>query len=201
MNQRGMTLLELVVGLTVTGLVMTAGFGALQVLGDRRVHAEAAMNAVTRAANERAEIESWVAGARLVAEEGGPDFRGLDGVRDHMADDELTFLTTAPTPLGTGETVVRLYVAHDTATGPRGLTAEFAEWRGTTVRRVALDRAVRGLDVRYLSAVLGRRVWMPSWISSTVLPAAVELRLLPAVGDTLPPLLALPLLVPLRSGR
>ena len=98
----GMTLLELVVGLTVTGLVVTAGFGALQMLGDRRLQAEAAMNAVARAANQRAELERWLAGTRLVPEEGGPHFRGLDGVRDRTPDDELTFLTTAPTLSASG---------------------------------------------------------------------------------------------------
>jgi len=197
----GMTLLELVVGLTVTGLVVTAGFGALQMLGDRRLQAEAAMNAVARAANERAELESWLAGTRLVAEEGGPDFRGLDGVRDRTPDDELTFLTTAPTPLRTGETVVRLYVDRDPGTPEQGLTAVFGDWRGTSLRRVELDRSVDGFDARYWSTMMGERTWLPSWISSTVLPAGVELRFLAAAGDTLMPLLQLPLLVPLRAGR
>lgn len=200
-SSRGMTLLELVVGLTVTGLVVMAGFGALQMFGDRRQQAEVAMNAVARAANQRAELESWLAGTRLVSEEGGPDFRGLDGVRDRTPDDELTFITTAPTPLGAGETVVRLHVDRDPVTPEQGLTAVFTEWRGTALRRVELDRSVAGLDARYLSTMMGERVWLPSWISSTVLPAGVELRFLPAAGDTLMPLLHLPVLVPLRAGR
>ncbi len=236
-STRGMTLLELVVGLTVTGLVLSAGFGAVAMLGDRRQQAEAVMNAVTRAANERAQIESWIAGARLVADEGGPDFRGLDGVRDGTPDDELTFLTTAPTPLGTGETLVRLYVARTLSPVPplhnvergsggevhnmerrseggvqnvergsggevtHGLTAVFVEWRGTATRRIELDESVTGIDIRYLSGVMGQHTWLPSWISSTVLPAGVEVRLVAAAGDTLPPLLRLPIVVPLRSGR
>jgi type II secretory pathway pseudopilin PulG len=199
-NRGGMTLLELVVGLTITGLVITAGFAALGVLQDRSAQAEGVMNAVTRAANERAEIAQWLAGARLTVDEGGPAFRGLDGVRDRMPDDALTFLTTAPTPLGTGETLVQLYVDRDPTTPEEGLTAVFAEWRGTAQRRVQLDRAILGLDARYLSNVMGQRAWLPSWVSSTVLPAGVELRFLPATGDTLAPLLQLPLLVPLRGG-
>ncbi|HYK10840.1 MAG TPA: type II secretion system protein [Gemmatimonadales bacterium] len=200
MNRRGMTLLELVVGLTITGLVITAGFAALQVLQDRRAQAEAVMNAVTRAANERTQIAQWIAGARLTVEEGGPAFRGLDGVHDGIHDDAIAFLTTAPTPLGTGETLVQLYVDRDSATPEQGLTAVFSEWRGTATRRVELDRSVASLEARYLSNVMGQRVWLPSWVSSTVLPAAVEIRLLPAANDTLPPLLQLPILVPLRGG-
>lgn len=196
-----MTLLELVVGLTVTGLVITAGFAALEMLGDRRQAVEAAMNLATRAANERAEIESWLAGVRLVPEEGGPNFRGLDGVNDRMPDDELTFLTTAPTPLGAGETIVRLYVDRDSATPEQGLTAVFAEWRGTSVRRVELDHSIAGLDARYLSTMMGERMWLASWISSTVLPAGVEFRFLAAAGDSLPPVFQVPILVPVRAGR
>jgi hypothetical protein len=195
-----MTLLELVVGLTVTGVVITAAFAALGVLQDRVAQAAGVMNDVTRAANERAEIGEWLAGARLTVEEGGPAFRGLDGTRDVLPDDELTFLTTAPNPLGTGETLVRIYVDRDSATPEQGLTAVFAEWRGTAIRRVEVDRTVRGLDIRYLSTIMGQRVWLPSWVSSTVLPAGVELRFLPTMGDTLAPLLQLPLIVPLRRG-
>jgi len=196
-----MTLLELIVGLTVTGLALTAGFGALGMLGERRERLEAAMNTVARAATLRAAIVAWLGDARLVAEEGGPSFRGLDGAKERTPDDEVTFLTTAPTPLGTGETIVRLYVDRDTATAERGLTAVFAEWRGLALTRVELDTSVTGLDIQYLSGVLGRRAWLPSWISSTVLPAGVELRLIAARADTLAPLLRLPILVPFRNGQ
>jgi type II secretory pathway pseudopilin PulG len=196
-----MTLLELLVGLTVTGLALTAGFGALGMVGDRRARLEASMNAVAHAATLRADIVAWLGDARLVAEEGGPNFRGLDGSRGRLPDDDLTFLTTAPTALGTGETIVRLYVDRDSATAERGLTAAFAEWRGLGHSRLELDTSVVGLDVRYLSGVLGRRAWLPSWISSTLLPAGVELRLIPAPQDSLAPLLRLPILVPFRNGQ
>jgi len=199
--RQGMTLLELIVGLTVTGLALTAGFGALGMVGDRRARLEASMNAVARAATLRADIAAWLGDARLVADEGGPNFRGLDGARGRMPDDDLTFLTTAPTPLGTGETIVRLYVDRDSTTRERGLTAAFAEWRGLGLARLELDTSVAGLDVRYLSGVLGRRAWLPSWISSTLLPAGVELRLIAAPTDSLEPLLRMPILVPFRNGQ
>jgi len=200
MTRRGMTLLELVVGLTVTGLVIAAAFAALGVLQDRAAQAVGVMNTATRDANERAQIAEWLAGARLTVEEGGPAFKGLDGVRDGVPDDEVSFLTTAPTPLGTGETLVRLYVDRDSATPEQGLTAVFAEWRGTAIRRVELDRSIGGLDIRYLSTITGQHAWLPSWVSFTILPVGVELRFLPQPRDTLASLLSLPLRVPLRNG-
>lgn len=200
MTRRGMTLLELIVGLTITALVVTAGFAAVAALGDRRSQLEAAMDAVAHDANARTEIIAWVGGASLVSDEGGPQFRGLDGVRGSTPDDQLTFLTTSHTPLGAGNILVRLYVDRSEATPERGLTAEFAEWRGTASTRVEIDPRVQGLDVRYLSRIHFRQGWLPSWISSTLMPAGVELRPLPATGDSLPPLLRLPIVVPLRLG-
>jgi prepilin-type N-terminal cleavage/methylation domain-containing protein len=198
--RRGMTLLELIVGLTVTALVLTGGFAAVAAIGDRRGQLEAAMDAVARQASARAEIISWVSGATLLADEGGPQFRGLDGVRQDAPDDQLTFLTTSPTPLGAGNIIVRLYVDRDDATPERGLTAAFAEWRGTATTRIELDPRVQGLDIRYLSSFQFRSGWLPSWISSTLMPAGVELLPVAAPGDTLPPLLRLPMVVPLRRG-
>jgi len=200
-SRAGMTLLELVVGLTITGLALSAGFGALAALGDRRQRMDVTMDAAAHAALVRAELVSWLGGAHLLAEEGGPSFRGLDGVRDRLPDDGISFLTTAPTPLGTGETVVRLFVDHDSATPQRGLTAEFLEWRGSSVSRLQLEPEVVALDVRYLSGVMGRPAWLSSWISTTLLPAGAELTLLAAEGDTLPALLRLPVHVAFRSGQ
>lgn len=199
--QRGMTLLELVVGVTVTGLAFSAGFGALGVLGDRRERLEASMNAAASAATVRADIIAWLADCRLVAEEGGPNFRGLDGVRAGIPNDDVTCLTTAPTPLGAGETIVRLHVDRDTATVERGLTAAFTEWRGSAVTRIPLEPSVVGMDARFLSGVLGRRTWIPSWVSSSLLPAGIEIRLLTAPSDTLAPLLRVPIVVPFRGGQ
>lgn len=197
---RGMTLLELIVGLTITGMAVSAGMAALAALGDRRHQADAAVTIVARAAAQREEIISWLSGARLVPDEGGPQFRGLDGVQGRVPHDEVAFLTTSVTPLGSGETITRLYVDRDTTTAEQGLIATFAEWRGPRTARVQLDRNVTGVEMRYLTGIRGGRSWLPSWISSTLLPIAVEIQLL-APDNGLHPLLRLPILVPLRGGR
>jgi type II secretory pathway pseudopilin PulG len=193
-----MTLLELVVGLTVTGVVVSAGVGAVAMLTDRRDQLRITAAEDARAAAERQVLVAWLGGAHLTAEEGGPDFRGLDGVHEEIQDDALSFLTTAETPLGSGETLVQLYVDRDERTPEHGLVAAFSAWRGTETKRLEIDPRVAGLETRYLSGVLGNRVWLPSWVSSTILPAGVEVQLL---GDSLPPLLSWPIVVPLGAGR
>jgi len=139
-----MTLLELIVGITVTGVAVSAGMAAVAALADRRRQIEAAGAETARAAVQRAEIVAWLSGARLTADEGGPLFNGLDGLDDHTPSDEVSFLTTAPTPLGAGETMVRLYLDRDTTTRERGLVAAFSEWRGGRSTRLELDSTVEG---------------------------------------------------------
>lgn len=199
MTARGMTLLELIVGITVTGMAVTAGMAAVAALADRRLQIETAAAETSRAAAQRAEIIAWLAGARLMADEGGPQFNGLDGMFNHLPSDEVTLLTTSPTPLGAGDIIVHLYIDRDSATREQGLVARFAKWPGGRTARLELDSSVAGMDIRYLSGVLGPRAWLPSWISSTLVPAAAEIRLIAATGDSLPPLLRLPILVPLRG--
>ncbi len=201
MNRAGLTLIELVVALTITGLAMAAGYGALGAIVDNRRGVDAASAAVARATAERGMLESWLAGAHLTVEEGGPAFRGLDGVSGDSADDELTVLTNAPTPIGAGETILRIYVDRDERTLERGLTAAFVEWRGTATRPLEIDPRVTGLDIRYRSSLLSGAAWLPSWISTSVLPSGAEVTLSGDGPDTLPALLRLPIVVPLAGGR
>jgi prepilin-type N-terminal cleavage/methylation domain-containing protein len=197
----GMTLLELIVGLTITGMALSAGYGALASILDHRAAADARIDGLSRSAAHRRTLLSWLEGARLVVDQDGPPFRGLDGTWRHLPDDELSFLTTAETPLGAAESVVRLYIDRDTLTPERGLTAELSAWRSLTRERVEIEPRAAGLDLQFATQMLGRDEWLPSWISSTVLPAGVEVRLSAEEGDTLPALLRLPLTAPIGGGR
>lgn len=201
MNRSGLTLVELVVALVVTGAALSAGYGAFSSIVDNRTRVAEASDEVSRTSAIRTAMISWLEGARVTVEQGGPQFRGLDGVYQHLDDDELWFLTTSDTPLGRGESIVRLYVDRDHDTPEEGLTAVIAEWRGVNSMRIMIDSTVQSLDVRYSSGLLGERQWLPSWISTTVLPKAVELTLRSATEASLPALLDLPILVPLRGGR
>jgi hypothetical protein len=194
-----MTLLELVVGLTVTGITVSAGYGAFSSMVDHHARAEAQMDEVARAAGGRRTIIAWLEGARLQVEQNGPLFRGLDGVYRGLPDDELSFLTTSPGSPRAGEPMVRLYIDRDTLTPERGLSAEVSG--STETQRIEIEPHAAGLDLRYSTSALGQTEWLPSWISSTVLPLGVEVMVLPEPGDSLPPLLRLPIVVPIGAGR
>ncbi len=195
-KRSGMTLLELVVALTITGMAATTGYSALTTLATHGERAGAVLDTSLRAAAERRTLSHWLAGSWLSIEESGPPFRGLDGVDEGRPSDDLTFLTTASTSLGSGGTVIRLYVDRDSTTPERGLVAELSRWPNGATGRLEIDPRVDGFDSRYFTRMLDQAEWLPSWISNTVLPGAVELRLFPAPSDTLPALLALPLIVP-----
>ncbi len=194
-----MTLLEIVVALAIAGAVVAAGYAAFASITDHRRRADGATETVARAAAIRESLRGWIAGARLSPEESGPPFRGIDGVHRDHPDDVVAFLTSAPTPLGGGLAILRLGIDRDDETPERGLVVELAEWRGAAATRVEIEPRAVGLDIRYLSGLAGRDAWLPSWISSSLLPRAVELRILAAPGDSLHPLLARPLRVPLRA--
>ncbi len=195
-----MTLLELVVGLTVTGVTLSAGYGAFTSMVDHRARAADRIEGTARAAEGRRALAEWLENARLVMDQDGPLFRGLDGVYQGMPDDDLSFLTSGG-PGEPNEVIVRLYIDRDSLTAVRGLAAELSGWRSPHAELVQIEPRAAGLDFRYSTRALGQTEWLPSWISSTVLPSAIELRILPEPGDTLPALLRLPIVVPLGGGR
>ncbi len=188
----GFTLIELIVSLTITGAVLSAGFAAFRTVLDRRDVAAAMLDEIARAAGERELLRSWIEAARL-PHQGEPAFAGLDALSGKLPDDNLTLLTAATAELDGVEAIVRLGVDRDERTPERGLVARLTSWPAGERRTVEIDRRVTGLELRYFSLPLGDRGWLPSWVSSTILPSGVELRL---IGDSLPPLLRLPLLVP-----
>jgi len=188
----GFTLIELIVSLTITGAVLSAGFAAFRTVLDRRDVAAAMLDEIARAAGERELLRSWIEAARL-PHQGEPAFAGLDALSGKLPDDNLTLLTAATAELDGVEAIVRLGVDRDERTPERGLVARLTSWPAGERRTVEIDRRVTGLELRYCSLPLGDRGWLPSWVSSTILPSGVELRL---IGDSLPPLLRLPLLVP-----
>ena len=191
-------MIELLVALTITGMVMSVGYGALSTMVDHRSRVMAVTDAVAGAAAKRRMLIGWLSGARLTIE-GDATFEGLHGVDEERPDDALTFVTNAPTPLGANETVVRVYIDRDDKTPEQGLTVALTDRKGGPVRRIEVDRRATGLDIQYLSGLFGNRAWLESWVSTTVLPSAVRLIVSSAQPDSLPPLLRPAMIVPLGS--
>ena len=196
--RRGLTLIELLVALAITGLMMGSGYGALSVMVDHRARVMAATDAVASAAAKRRMLTGWLRGARLTIE-GDATFEGLHGVDEDRPDDALTFVTNAPTPLGMPETVIHVYIDRDDKTPERGLTVSLADRKGGVTRRIEVDPRATGLDIRYLSGLFGKRAWLESWVSTTVLPSAVTLTASSEQADSLPELLRPAIVVSLGS--
>jgi prepilin-type N-terminal cleavage/methylation domain-containing protein len=203
--RQGLTLIELVVALTLTGLAVTSGYAAFTTLVDRREASSAHSAAVTRAAAVRSTLVSWLANVRLTIEEDNIVFQGIDGTKrldaGELPDDELTFLTSAPTPVASHGTIVRLHIDRSDDTPEKGLVAELVAWKGTRTERMELVPNAAGLDVHYLSGMIGARRWLPSWVSTTLLPLGAQMSVVATDGDSLPPLFQLPITVSFESGR
>lgn len=201
----GMTLLELVVALTVGGIALAVGGAAFAFLSDRRAALIADADHEARACAARRAIEQWFAEVRLAPDGQGTPFRGIDGVRrahaGDVADDEVSFTTTAPTPLGDDAAFVRLFVAREPGSDLGALVAEFRDARSATARRLTLAEGVEGFDARFYTQAFGPTEWLDSWASATLLPGAVELRVIARSRDSLPAALRLPITIPFANGR
>jgi len=198
---RGFTLMEVLIGLTVAALALTAGFATLGFLSDTDAPVDVASATALRGATTRNLLTEWLAEARYQVGRRGESFQGLDGEVFGTPADELIFPTTASTPLGVGTTVVHLYIDEDRNTPERGLVAALTEQPTDEPRVVELVPEAGSLELRYLLPVEGSTgEWVTGWISNR-LPGAIELVLGPTRHDTLPPLLRYPLLVPLEATR
>lgn len=204
MSRRGVTLIELVVGLTIASTLVAAGYAALTTIVDRREAALSLLEEEVAATSIRSTLRGWLRGAYTVAGSSAPIFSGVDAESDAgESDDQLAFLTSAETPLGAHAATVRLYIDRNPETPEQGLVAEVRAWLGTERVRVVLVPEATGLNVRYRSGLVGGREWLPSWISSTVMPAGVEVWLSGAAGPGrgVHPLLAYPVRQSLQGGR
>jgi len=200
--RRGFTLLELVIALSISAIAVTAGYGAFAFLVDQRGVTERATRETMRSWGTRETLTEWLAGARLDPQGAlATEFKGLHGTHTNLADDELTFLTTAATVLGDGESIVHLYIARDAGGASRGLAADLDRWHGARRPTGLLDSTVDGLELAYRSSVFTAPAWSSSWASNTVLPSGVRLTMLAARGDSLRPLMRVPLVVALEGGR
>lgn len=197
----GFTLVEVLVAVTVAGIVMVSGFGALAMVQERGDQAYSSTTSVIEGASARAQIVSWLEGARLRDSELDEEFQGLDAGETSIPHDMLYFPTTAETPLEARTTLVLYTVDSDPATPEQGLVAVM--WTDLTdpPRRFEIAPEVVDLEVRYRPDVDGEVEWMTSWVGMGELPRAVEIRLMPSVDGELSPLLRLPIRVTLATLR
>ena len=201
-RQRGFTLIEVLVGLTVAALALSAGFATLAFLSDREEPVDTVSAVALRGATTRSLLIGWLSEARLQAYRRGPVFQGFDAEERGASSDELNFPTRASTPLGVGTSIVRLFIDRDTQTPEKGLVAELTERASDEPRVVELVPEAGALEISYLMPIDGSTgEWTPAWVNTRRLPKAIRLALAATAPDTLPSLLRYPILVALETTR
>lgn len=198
--RRGMTLIELIATLVLTGIMATAGTAAFNSIVDHREVIRRSTMEVERAAAMRDMLRDWAVSGNIVLQLGGGP-RGREraastrqragGVTSALAaGDEISFVTTAPTPALSAQTRVRLFIDGDASTLERGLTVEYQASTGNPLQRLELDSTITVMTVE----ILDRRTnqWYSVGNSVSGPPLAVRLTFSPAEGEDMPALLQLP---------
>jgi type II secretory pathway component PulJ len=200
----GLTILELMFGLTVVALVASIGTATLSLFSDNDKHRRREVEELARETAVRRTIIAWLeaAHASVGAVNGTANgaFQLTDAKREGRDADVLLFTTSAATSLGTGETTVRLYVDDDETTEV-GLTAELSSWPGGPTARMQLDSSVTAMNVRCLTSLLGGRRWVPNWVSTSIVPRGIEIRLYGRANGLGSPFLQKPIVVAMEDGR
>ena len=187
-SRAGMTLMELVIALLITGMIAAIGAAAFSSVLDNRAAAKVATDAVTSAAATRALLVSWLSSGRFSSDaQRPPTVTTLNLGED---DDALVVMVSTPTPINYTEAVVHLFVDRDPETPEQGLVAEMQSIEAANLVRTELDSAVTGLLVEYLDESTNR--WVPRKEGVVANPRAVRMTLSARAPESLPPLLRLP---------
>jgi prepilin-type N-terminal cleavage/methylation domain-containing protein len=210
-NRRGMTLIELVIGLAITGIMAAAGVAAFGAIIDHRQIIRDASASTERAAALRETIRSWVVnGTPRIQLGGGP--RGLTrGAASGSAaantlggmnaaavtpaqatGDDFTVTTSAITPAMTPNLTIRLYIDGDANTPEKGLTIEYQPTPQSPLLRRMLDSTIDTLRVEYLDGRTHR--WFAASQAATLTSmTAIRLTLIPNPASPPSPLITLPM--------
>lgn len=214
-NRRGMTLMELIVGLVLTGMMATMGAAAFgSIIEHRRVIQSSTVD-MERAAALRETLRLWLADGRVAIQQGGvPRINGGAGSATRTSassssgtaavsaaaasGDEITFTTSAPNPSMAPSVRIRLFIDADAGTPERGLTIEYQTSAALPLQRLQLDSTIGSMTVEFLDSRTQR--WFASSEAATISPSAFRIALFPPDGATLPAILQLPLIFRMAGG-
>lgn len=215
----GVTLMELIVALTVTGLMAaigTATFGSI--IDNRRIIREATSE-TERAAALRETLRSWLLPASIQVQIGGVPRGSRQSNQRSVASnatartpngaetvtpaavtgDELIFTTTAPNPANAPNARMRVFIDADEETPEQGLTLEYQVNQQSPLQRKQLDSTVTGILIEYLDRRTRR--WVSATDATALLPMALRLTLTDADGTIAPTLMSLPIVTTIVQSQ
>jgi hypothetical protein len=207
-----MTLMELVIGLAITGIMATAGVEAFDSIIDHRRVVREASQATERAVALRETIRSWTLGGNVRIQLGGGP-RGLTraagrgglsagattngmsiaSVTPAQGDgDDLTITTSADNPANVPNLTIRFYIDVDGNTPEHGLTMEYQPTPQQPLIRKMLDSTIDTLKVEYLDTRTHR--WIRASEAATVgAPSAFRVTMVADPKTSPSPLIGLPI--------
>ena len=208
----GMTLMELVIGLVITGIMAATGVSAFGSIIDHRQVIREASASTERAAALRETIRSWVANGtprirlgggprgltRATAQAGGRNtFGGMNVASVTPAQglgDDFSVTTSDITPALTPNLTIRLYIDVDANTPEKGLTMEYQPNPQSPLLRTMLDSTIDTLRVEYLDGRTHR--WFDASQAATLGGmTAIRLTMIPHDTVSSSPLIRLPILL------
>jgi prepilin-type N-terminal cleavage/methylation domain-containing protein len=221
MRRRGMTLMELVVALVITGMMAVMGAATLASLIDHRRVILGSTGELERASALRDQLRTWLLSGEVQVVTGGAtrglgrastvvannanvslagpsSMMGNTGVTAAVAGgDEITFTTTAPNPANAPSVRMRLFIDADASTPETGLTLEYQPSTAMPLKRIQLEPTIGVLKVEFLDQRTNQ--WFESTQGAAVTPIAVRISMQPYDGGRLPGILELPMIFPIGT--
>jgi prepilin-type N-terminal cleavage/methylation domain-containing protein len=222
--RRGLTLLELVITISIMGLVASIGVTAFSSIITHREIVSTANLQTERAAAVRDMIRTWITAGSIQIQLGGnaagrgggssvvtrTNPNAPQGVTAAVSTgDEVTFTTNALTPASAPSTRVRLFVDADDNTPEQGLTIEYQPSTNRPLQRRQLDPMlapyvpmIGGMIVEYLDNRTHQ--WFAASQVATIQAIAIRITL-QSMDETnaayaLPPLLKVPFIFKMQNA-
>ncbi|MGV3710900.1 MAG: PulJ/GspJ family protein [Gemmatimonas sp.] len=210
--RKGVTLMELMVALTITGFMAIVGTATFTSIIDNRHLLRESTAPTESSAALRETLRQWILPATIQMQATGAPRGGNSNARVSNSNlatrtqngaegvtaaavngDELRFTTTAPNPTNSPNASMRLFIDEDENTPEKGLTLEYQNTpiQQTLLQRRQLDSTIVGMTVEYLNQQNNQ--WVTTERSAGIRARAVRLTLLPAEGATVPAILSLPM--------
>jgi prepilin-type N-terminal cleavage/methylation domain-containing protein len=179
----GFTLIEVLVAVTLTGLVVLIAHAVLAEVSDAAARGQAVVQELDRAGNRRAWLLRTFANV-TVGSAPVRGFEGRDGEQDGREADRVSFYSRFRVDAGDGARQVRLWLAHGALLAEVRLPADLPD---TAPDTLVLAAGLRGFGADFLMEYGAQAPWVREWVSPVSAPIAVRLRLMNAAGrvDTL----------------